>query len=103
MNGGAMSGEELQVKGVQLVHHAFEREPLFDEFLAAAAEALAQGRIAGQLHEPFGESIQVARSEQKTGFICEADFPRAVAVVNHHWTGCSQCLWQRARQALAPG
>ena len=61
MKGSATPGEELQVKGVQLVHHALNREPLFDQFLTAATEAFAQPRIAGQLHEPFGKSEQVAR------------------------------------------
>jgi hypothetical protein len=36
-----MTGEELQVEGVQLVYHTFDREPLFHQFLAAAAKAFA--------------------------------------------------------------
>jgi hypothetical protein len=67
-------GGQFQVEMVKVVHHLFDGKIFADELLSAAAKALAQRRVAGELEQPLGDGGRVAGADQKTGFPFETDF-----------------------------
>lgn len=88
------------IQSIEIIHHAFNGEAFADEFPATAAKAVAQGGVARKLSESLCQRREVAGFDEEAGFIVEADFAGAIAIVGDDRTGGSESLGQGPGQAF---
>ena len=97
----AAFGGQFQINIVLVVHHFFDGEIFVYKLPAAFAEFFPQGWIVRKLQQFLRGGFDVAGANQKSGFIFQTNFVRAVEIVGDDRFAGGERLRQRARQRLA--
>lgn len=97
------TGYKPEVQGMQRRNHGAHVEAVADQGSSSSAESMAEVRISGELEEASSERRMIAGAYEETGFLIEANFAGAIAVVGDNGFACGEGLGKSTGQTFAAG